>query len=229
MYLLLQSIGGISLVEKWHGNQFNHYFRVAYRRLLPGSDQGAATDNRTLLQVCFQAIQRFSPSAMQIRRIQCKDGWDIPEATFQDEMYCCLHHELRHLPILSENAHTPDGRIDFFVYDKKWGVEILQTGKKSQVMKHMARFELGGKYRTWNILDDYIVLNFCLKSKLQEFEIEGKVIPITLLDLRVPNTRSTNARQRALVPFLSGCDQSWRTLGRDLHLRYAANGHLHSE
>ncbi|MCJ1337992.1 hypothetical protein MMC09_003276, partial [Bachmanniomyces sp. S44760] len=145
--------------------------RVAHRRLLPGPDQGTASDHRPLLQVCLAAIKRLSPSAIQPRRVHSNGRSIISEATIQDEIYCCLHYELHHLPILSEYAHSLSGRIDFYIYDKKWGVEILQNGNKSQVMEHMARFGPDGKYRSWNILDDYIVINFCFKSKLQKLRI----------------------------------------------------------
>ena len=66
------------------------------------------------------------------------------------------------------------------MFDKKWGIEILQAGSKAQIMEHAARFGPGGKYRTWNILDDYIVLNFCPKPKLRDLEIQGKLHPFYL-------------------------------------------------
>lgn len=126
-----------------------------------------------LLEVCLNAIRKISPSAVGTRNAQSQGRWIVPEAAFQDEMYRCLHHELRHLPILSEYTHTSEGRIDFYIYDKKWGVEILQSGSNAQIMEHAARFRPGGRYSAWNILDDYIILNFCPKSKLQDLKIEG--------------------------------------------------------
>ena len=77
----------------------------------------------------------------------------IPEAAFQDEIYCCLNHELHNLPILSEYSHTKDGRVDFYIYKKKWCIEVLQCGNKAELAKHIARFATGGKYRAWNIFE----------------------------------------------------------------------------
>ncbi|KAM0180802.1 hypothetical protein ACHAPF_002095 [Botrytis cinerea] len=154
--------------------------RVAYRRLIPGPPPGTASDTITLQQACLNAIERFSTSVLHRRstssNISCKSSpdWGIPEAVFQDEMYCCLNHELHNLPILSEYAETKDGRIDFFVFGKKWGIEILQSGDNGRLEEHANRFQSGGKYHKWGILEDYIILNFCSKSSLDALKIKGE-------------------------------------------------------
>ena len=88
-------------------------------------------------------------------------------------MYCALNFELHNLPILSEYSHTKDGRIDFFIFDKKGGIEVIQCGSVSKIAEHAARFAAGGRYREWNIFKDYIILNFCSKSTVRKIEIEG--------------------------------------------------------
>lgn len=112
----------------------------------------------------------FSPSVLQLRKIK-----GIPEAAYQDELYCCLNYELRSLPILSEYSPSKDGRIDFYIFDKKWGIEVLHPRRKADITEHICRFQAGGKYQRWNILDDYIILSFCSKASLREIEIEGSV------------------------------------------------------
>ncbi|KAL9121667.1 MAG: hypothetical protein Q9187_001781 [Circinaria calcarea] len=162
--------------------------RVAHMRLLPGPDPDAAPDGRTLLQVCLNAIEGISPSAIQSRS---SNRWSIPEAAFQDEIYRCLHRELNHLPILSEYAHSSNGGVDFYIFDKKWGVEILQSGSKAQIMEHAARFGPEGKYRTWNILDDYIVLSFCPKPKLRNLEIQDSELQSHIMQIAIdPHERT---------------------------------------
>ena len=103
---------------------------------------------------------------------------NIPEAAYQEELYCALTFELRNLPILPEYSHNKRGRIDFFVFDKKWGIEVLQGGSISSIAEHAARFATGGKYRVWNIFNDYIILNFCSKETVRKLEIEGKSFSI---------------------------------------------------
>jgi hypothetical protein len=133
----------------------------------------------TLLQTCLNAIERFSPSVLQTGSTQSRVRWGISEAAFQDEMYCCLSYELHNLPILSEYSHTKDGRIDFYIFEKNWGIEVLQCGSKTEIAEHAARFAIGGKYREWNIFEDSVILNFCSTSTIREIEIEGNVVPNT--------------------------------------------------
>ncbi|TEY39224.1 hypothetical protein BOTCAL_0466g00060 [Botryotinia calthae] len=152
--------------------------RIAYRRLIPGPPPGTTSDTITLQQACLNAIERFSPSVLHHRspssNISSKSNpnWGIPEAVFQDEMYCCLNRELHNLPILSEYAETKDGRIDFFIFGKKWGIEILQSGDNGRLQEHANIFQSGGKYHKWGILEDYIILNFCSKSSLDALKIK---------------------------------------------------------
>lgn len=150
--------------------------RVAYRRLFAGREPDATLKNLSLLQICTNAIARFSPGALQDRRYSQPNGnWGIPEAAFQKEMYYCLSRELHYLPILSEYSHTKDGRIDFYISDKRWGIEVMQCGSNTGIAKHTARFATSGKYQMWDIMDDYIILNFCPRAALREVAIKGKL------------------------------------------------------
>ncbi|KAL9085468.1 MAG: hypothetical protein Q9165_007618 [Trypethelium subeluteriae] len=151
--------------------------RVAYRRLLPGREPDAALRSVSLQQVCINAIARFSPAALQKRRPARRNrSWGIPEAVFQNELYSCLLIELRYLPILSEYSHTKDGRIDFYISDQKWGVEVLQCGSNADIAEHVARFKRGGRYHKWDILHDYVVLNFSPRSALRDIRIQDASI-----------------------------------------------------
>lgn len=149
--------------------------RVAYRRLFPGKEPDAVLRNLSLQQICTNAIARFSPGTLKNRQYSRSNGsWGIPEAAFQDELYCCLHLELHYIPILSEYSHNKNGRIDFYVSDRKWGIEVMQCGSSKEIATHVARFTAGGKYETWNILEDYIILNFCPRGRLPDIKIDGK-------------------------------------------------------
>ncbi|TGO40033.1 hypothetical protein BHYA_0043g00190 [Botrytis hyacinthi] len=113
--------------------------RIAYRRLIPGPPAETSSNTITLQQACLNAIERFSTSVLHHRspssniNFQSNTNWGIPEAVFSDEIYCCLNQELHNLPILSEYAETKDGRIDFFIFGKRWGIEILQSGNKKNM------------------------------------------------------------------------------------------------
>lgn len=99
--------------------------RVAYRRLIPGREPDAVK-NLSLQQICTNAIARFSPGTLQKRRYSQHNGsWSIPEAAFQAKLYDYLNRKLYYLLILSEYSHTKDGRIDFYISNRKWGIEVL--------------------------------------------------------------------------------------------------------
>ena len=147
--------------------------KVAYRRLL-GPEPDALWPGFSLQQTCMHAISRFSPGAFTHRqRISGNRSWKFPERAFQNEMYLCLTLELLHLPVLAEHSNNEEGRIDFFISDRMWGIEILQCGKYATINEHVARFAPHGKYRSLG-LHDYIILNFCPKSGLSHIAIEGK-------------------------------------------------------
>ncbi|CAD6440086.1 8267c12d-1877-4d11-af0e-a3ad6f1ef536 [Sclerotinia trifoliorum] len=165
--------------------------RYAYHRLFPGPEPGTRLDKMTLRQACLNVIERFSPSVLQVRSPKSQSSWGIPEAAFQNEIYCCFSHELNNIEILSEYSYTKDGRIDFYVLDKRWGIEILQSGNKNKMEEHLGRFRIGGKYHGWGILEDYIVLNFCPKSTVQALEIKDPDIQSHILQIAINSNEYT--------------------------------------
>ena len=83
------------------------------------------------------------------------------EAQYQDEFYRGFNHVAgRGVPISSEWSGTKDGRVDFYIPEKKWAVELLRDHDK--VGEHISRFQEGGKYYPWlkdNMVEDWIVIN----------------------------------------------------------------------
>ncbi|KAL9109333.1 MAG: hypothetical protein Q9227_005963 [Pyrenula ochraceoflavens] len=133
-------------------------------------------DNMSLQQICMRAVSLFSPSVLRPRSSPDSRRTRVPEAAFQDEMYCCLNQVLKNLPILSEYSENSRGRIDFYIYSKKWGIEILQEGGKAEISEHAGRFCGNGKYAQWRIFKDFIILNFCQPSTIRALDIEGMSI-----------------------------------------------------
>ena len=147
--------------------------KVAYRRLL-GPEPEAIWPGFSLQQICMNAISRFSPEAFRSRQVITKKGdWKIPERAFQNELFLCLAQELLHLPILTEYPTIEGGRMDFFILDRRWGIEILQCGNNTTINEHIARFAPNGRYYSLG-MNDYIVLNFCPKSALPNIEVESE-------------------------------------------------------
>lgn len=151
--------------------------RTFYRRFFPGPEPGTKLESMSLREVCLNAIEKFNLPTLHKRTKIEGSSWKIPEAAFQDEMYCCLSDKLCKLPIMTEYSHNrEDGRIDFYVYDKSWGIETLQHGSEKAIKDHAGRFlPSAGKYWKWHIFQDYIIINFCPPDAVRKIQIEGNV------------------------------------------------------
>ena len=154
-------------------------FSVALERIYP--NRVAAP---LLPDLCIKAMQRFSPSALTSRKEISGDQWSIPEAAFQAEMYAALKSELMGSQICSEYSQDRTGRIDFWLPDEAWGIELLQNGTLDAIKDHtINRFQfdenldLCGKYRRWGILKDFVIINFCFGSKHRDLRNTGKRDP----------------------------------------------------
>lgn len=87
------------------------------------------------------------------------------EAQYQDEFYRSFNLLAgRGVPICSEWSRTGDGRVDFYIPEKKWAIELLRD--HDRVSEHISRFKEGGKYYSWlkeNMVEDWIIIN-CASS-----------------------------------------------------------------
>ena len=122
------------------------------------------------------AMRNFNAAALTSRSQDPQRSWAIPEAAFGSEMYACMQKEIEGLPIFPEYAYDKSGRMDFYIPDKEWGLELLQQGNLAQIEEHAKRLLLGGKYHNWNITKDHITIHFCSKAK--DLTESGKSIAI---------------------------------------------------
>jgi hypothetical protein len=83
------------------------------------------------------------------------------EAQYQDEFYSGFSHVAgRGVSISSEWSRTKDGRVDFYIPEKKWAIELLRDHDK--VDEHISRFKAGGKYHPWlkeKMIEDWIIID----------------------------------------------------------------------
>ena len=83
------------------------------------------------------------------------------EAQYQDEFYRAFNLLAgRGVPICSEWSRTSDGRVDFWIPEKKWAIELLRA--HDRVDEHISRFRLGGKYFSWlkdKMIEDWIIID----------------------------------------------------------------------
>ncbi|KAF7879488.1 hypothetical protein EAF04_000684 [Stromatinia cepivora] len=190
-FTFCHDVGLLHTEQRRPGSDETAYFfaspihrKVAYRHLFAASEPDTILDQITLQQTCLNAIERFL-SILKTRPIKPHINWRIPEATFQNEIYCCLNHELHNIDILSEYSHISIGQIDFYIFSKKWGIEILQSGKQRTISEYISQFRVEGKYHGWGVMDDFIILNFCSKSSLQPLEIRDVDIQSHILQVAI--------------------------------------------
>jgi hypothetical protein len=87
------------------------------------------------------------------------------EARYQFELYRGLFAAtgggVRICPELYTAPGARKGCIDFFIPEKKWGIELIREGTPS-LSEHSSCFGLGNKYGAWltsNDMVDYIILD----------------------------------------------------------------------
>jgi hypothetical protein len=118
----------------------------------------------TVHSLCKAVFEHFSAKKLRLC-IQGKistTGRPRPlEAQYQDEFYRAFNSIVPHgVPISSEWSQKGDGRIDFWIPQKKWGIELLRD--HSRVNEHCDRFKEGGQYYSWikaGMLKDWIIID----------------------------------------------------------------------
>lgn len=122
----------------------------------------------TILDMVFNVISRFKPSNLRLLypRMHGSPTENPHEAIYAQEFYRSLHDltrgSVRITPDFASASGAPVlGRIDFFVPQSSWGIEILRDG--SDLSGHNARFQPDGAYGAWlesREMVDYVLLDF---------------------------------------------------------------------
>ena len=119
----------------------------------------------SLKDLCLAALEQFSPTsiATHAKRLPHSPANSTrppcPEAQYGHELYRRMYIVLQGKAVIhSEFSYTKAGRIDFFLKQPGWGIEIFRDGDLLE--QHISRFTVGGAYRSWGIVNDYILLDF---------------------------------------------------------------------
>lgn len=94
---------------------------------------------------------------MKSRSIRAGVNQTQPEAQYQDEFYRCAHRISRGA-ILHSEFGTGTGRVDFHVFSRQWGIELIRDGDR--LAQHFERFDAQGAYGANLVLKDWIILDF---------------------------------------------------------------------
>ncbi|GAB1204529.1 hypothetical protein APSETT445_003185 [Aspergillus pseudonomiae] len=105
-----------------------------------------------LRDLCVDILKEFSAATLR----HTADGKVLTsgaqykpfEAAYQDECYRGFGVIAgKGVPICSEWSRTKSGRVDFWISEKKWAVELLR--EEYRVQDHISRFYKGGQYYSW--------------------------------------------------------------------------------
>ncbi|KAL5478279.1 hypothetical protein ACEPAI_2463 [Sanghuangporus weigelae] len=112
-----------------------------------------------LLEFVLGIIRLFDPVILsEERRIGPACIQRPPEAQYQDEFYRCSYKYSSGSCLSFPEFGTAEGRVDFYVPSKKWGIELLRDG--NQLEEHSGRFLQTGSYGRTLEIDEFIVLDF---------------------------------------------------------------------
>ncbi|KAL4788399.1 hypothetical protein BJX76DRAFT_353418 [Aspergillus varians] len=125
--------------------------------------------------LCLAVLEKFSTinlrHAAEGKKISTAAKYTPIEAQYQDEFYRSFNHLAgRGVPICSEWSKTRDGRVDFYIPEKKWAIKLLRD--HDRVHEHVSRFKAGGSYYSWieeGMFDDWIIIDCATSPPASEY------------------------------------------------------------
>ena len=115
-------------------------------------------ESESVLQLVIDVVYGFFPSYLSgERRVNPEYIQRPPEAQYQDEFYWSCYNISNGSLKTSPEFSTAEGRIDFYIPSKNWGVEFLRNGDR--LKGHNDRFLPSGPYGANLVISDYIILD----------------------------------------------------------------------
>jgi len=141
---------------------------------LNGSPLESRIIQPNLFEFSLAVMQRISRQSLE----KCFKAQSIPEAQFQDEFYSASSQHANGSVSFPEFG-TKNGRIDFFIRSKKWGIELLCDGNR--LGQHARRFTEGeyGKWIEKGWMSDYIIIDF--RTRHPRIVHRGKLLVVVCI------------------------------------------------
>lgn len=122
-----------------------------------------------LRTLCREVLENFSKislrHAAEGKKISTAAKPRPMEAQYQDEFYRAFCNVAGiGVPLCSEWSRSGNGRVDFYIPQKQWAIELLRD--YDRVDEHISRFYPRGKYFPWlqeKKVVDWIIIN-CASS-----------------------------------------------------------------
>ncbi|WEW56805.1 hypothetical protein PRK78_002260 [Emydomyces testavorans] len=118
--------------------------------------------HKNVRELCFDAIRHFSPTQIQNhpkKALRARSFAPPPNSQYQGEIHRTLYLVTGgRCRIHSEFSYTTKGKVDFFVNNRRWGIEVMREGDRLQA--NLDGFKPDVKYGSWKLVDDWIILDF---------------------------------------------------------------------
>jgi hypothetical protein len=118
----------------------------------------------TIRSLCEEVLKRLSAKRLRHSvegKLSTASKLRPVEAQYQDEFYRAFNAVVgQGVPISSDWSRNSNGRVDFWIPQKRWGIELLR--EHNSVDEHCNRFKEGGRYYPWikdGKLEDWIVID----------------------------------------------------------------------
>lgn len=129
--------------------------------------------SRDLISLCYEILTNFSPRNLQHflkGKLSTAEKLRPIEAQYQDEFYRSFKATVGlGVPIVRKWARNVDDRVDFWIPEKKWAVELIRNHEG--IDEHCDRFNSpDGQYRPWidgGNREDWIIID-CAMSRPQK-------------------------------------------------------------
>ncbi|KAL4788605.1 hypothetical protein BJX76DRAFT_1427 [Aspergillus varians] len=126
-------------------------------------------------ELCLVILSEFSTMnlrhAVEGKKMSTAGQYKPMEAQYQDEFYRSFNYLAgRGVPICSKWSRTSDSRVDFYIPEKKWAIELLRD--HDRVNEHISWFKEGGRYHPWlkeNMVEDWIIIDCASSPPLNEY------------------------------------------------------------
>jgi hypothetical protein len=106
-------------------------------------------------------------NAAEGKKLSTSEKCRLMEAQYQDEFYGSFNLVAgRGVPICSEWSRSSDGRVDFYIPEKKWAIELLRD--HDRVNEHISRPKEGASYHSWlneKTVEDFYCMH-CLRTAI---------------------------------------------------------------
>ncbi|PYH43412.1 uncharacterized protein BP01DRAFT_424946 [Aspergillus saccharolyticus JOP 1030-1] len=127
---------------------------------------------RALFRAVLENLSRISlRHAVESKKLSTAAKPRLMEAQYQDKFYRAFYGVAdMGVPLCSEWSRSGGGRVDFYIPQKQWAIELLRD--EDRITDHVTRSHWGEKYFPWSKekrVVDWIIINCTSSPPTREY------------------------------------------------------------